>query len=127
MAAHTLAVSWIHGQPGRYGPSKVISASREQMIELTDIPLSAICTLNLERDNLNMRKFVKRHTWLTSALSKIPNNLISAAGLYPAFHSFFRVPWELDALLSIAPNRVVRMGPRGENFCYALNPRLTMD
>jgi len=95
----------------------MLAASREQMTGLVDIPLQTICTSHVERNNVNIRMFVKRFTRLTLAFSKKPENLIAAAGLYVAYHNFCRVPrnlrvspamaagvtdheWELDELLA---------------------------
>jgi len=106
-----------YDQPGRYGPPSMIAANREQMTGLHDIPLHTICTSHVERNNVNIRMFVKRFTRLTLAFSKKLENLAAAAALYVAYHNFCRVPrklritpamaagvtdhiWELDELLA---------------------------
>lgn len=47
-----------HEQPGRYGPPRMITSSREQMTGLIDIPLESICTSHVERNNVNIRMFI---------------------------------------------------------------------
>jgi IS1 family transposase len=106
-----------YDQPGRYGPPSMVAANREQMTGLHDIPLHTICTSHVERNNGNIRMFVKRFTRLTLAFSKKLDNLAAAAALYAAYHNYCRVPrklritpamaagiadhvWELDELLA---------------------------
>lgn len=104
-------------QPGRYGPPKMVAAEREQLTGLRDIDPASICTSHVERNNLNIRMFVKRFTRLTLAFSKKQENLIAACALYAAYHNYCRIPrklritpamaagvadhvWELDELLA---------------------------
>jgi IS1 family transposase len=105
-------------QPGRYGPPRMVTSSREQMTGLVDIDPNTICTSHVERNNVNIRMFIKRFTRLTLAFSKKLDNLAAAAALYVVYHNFCWVPrklrvtpamaagltdhiWELDELLAM--------------------------
>ena len=104
-------------QPGRYGPPSMIASSRKQLLGLEDIDPRTICTSHVERNNLNLRTFIKRFTRLTLGFSKKLENLAAAVALFIAYHNYCRVPrslrispamaagiadhvWELDELLA---------------------------
>lgn len=121
-AAHTVIIKdFAHDlkeQPGRYGPPRMVTSAREQVTGLKDVELSKFSTSHVERNNLNIRMFVKRFTRLTLAFSKKRENLIAAVALYVAHHNYCRVHrtlrvtpamaagvadhvWELSQLLEV--------------------------
>lgn len=104
-------------QPGRYGPPIMVASERRQILGLDDLPLQSICTSHVERNNLNIRTFMKRFTRLSLGFSKKLENLAAAVALHVAYHNLCRVHrtlrvtpamaaavtdhvWELDELLN---------------------------
>ena len=78
-------------QPGRYGPPVMVRSERRQILGLDDIDPSAFCTSHVERNNPNIRTFMKRFTRLSLGFSKKRENLAAAVGLHVAYHNFCRV------------------------------------
>lgn len=77
-------------QPGRYAPPEVVSTDRRRVQGIAD--LFSICTSHVERNNANIRLFIKRFSRLTLAFSKKVDNLFAAISLYVAHHNFTRRP-----------------------------------
>ncbi len=78
-------------QPGRYGPPVMVASERRQITGLTDIDLKSICTSHVERNNLNIRSFMRRFTRLALGFSKKLENLAAAVALHVAHYNFCRV------------------------------------
>ncbi len=104
-------------QPGRYGPPVMVATERRQLLGLTEVDPFSICTSHVERNNLNIRTFIKRFARLSLGFSKKLENLAAAIALYVAHHNYCRVHrtlrmtpamaagiadhvWELEELLA---------------------------
>ena len=74
--------------PGRYGPPRMISAGRREIIGTFNT--FSICTSHVERHNLSVRTFVRRFTRLSLGFSKKIENLAAAFALHVAYHNFCR-------------------------------------
>jgi hypothetical protein len=55
-------------QPSRYGPPMMVVSERRQITGLTNMDLKKISTSHVERNNLNIRHFIKRFTRLTASV-----------------------------------------------------------
>lgn len=89
-------------QPGRYGPPIMIASERRQVLGLVDIDPYSICTSHVERNNLNIRTFMKRFTRLTLGFSKKLKNLAAAVALHVAHYNFCRVHGSLKVTPAMA-------------------------
>ena len=78
-------------QPGRYGPPDMVRAERRQILGLDNLPRGTFCTSHVERNNLNIRTFMKRFTRLSLGFSKKLENLAAAVALHTAYHNYCRV------------------------------------
>ena len=75
-------------QPGRYGPPELVGETRRALSP--GLPLNAICTSHVERNNLTIRTFMRRFTRLALGFSKKFDNLIAATTLYVAHFNYCR-------------------------------------
>jgi hypothetical protein len=104
-------------QPGRYAPPEVVGTERRPITKGLD-PYS-ICTSHVERNNLNIRTFMRRFTRLALGFSKKLDHLAAAVALYLAHYNYCRLhgslrgtpamragiaghPWTLEELLANA-------------------------
>jgi transposase-like protein len=85
---------------GRYSPPEV-TAVLKTAISGTPIE-SKICTSHVERNNLNMRTFMRRLTRLCLGFSKKVENLKYAVSLFFAFYNFCRVHGTLKTTPAVA-------------------------
>jgi IS1 family transposase len=91
-------------QPGRYGPPLMVASERRQILGLDNINPFDICTSHVERNNLNIRTFMKRFTRLSLGFSKKLENLAAAVALHVAYHNFCRVHRTLRMTPAMAAN-----------------------
>lgn len=82
-------------QPGRWGLSRIVTASREQTAGLKGIPLNSNCTSHVERNSANIRMFIKGSKRLTLRYSRKLDNLAAAAALSVAHQNYWWIPREL--------------------------------
>jgi IS1 family transposase len=75
--------------PGRYSPPRVISSERNVIVGNPDE--AYISTSLVERQNLTMRKSMRRFTRLTNAFSKKVENLQAAVALHFAHYNLVRI------------------------------------
>ncbi len=75
--------------PGRYGPPKVTSVSKQ--IRWGKPNPDHVTTSYIERNNLTRRMSIRRMTRLTNAFSKKLENLRSAIALHFAYYNFCRI------------------------------------
>jgi IS1 family transposase len=73
-------------QLGRYGPPEMVRADRRPFWGIDD-PYS-ICTSHVERNNLNLRNFMRRFTRLSLGFSKKLENLEAAVALHMCYYNF---------------------------------------
>ena len=73
----------------RYSPPVVTSVKKVSRWGNPD--RKRICTSHIERQNLNIRLFIKRFTRLTLCFSRKWENLRAALGWFFAYHNFIRV------------------------------------
>ena len=86
----------------RYSPADVVKAVPTPVMGNPD--RDRICTSHVERQNLTMRRQMRRLTRLTNAFSKKWGNLKAALTLYFAWYNFCRVHRALRVTPAMASN-----------------------
>lgn len=71
-----------------YTPSEMVGTKRIGVRGITEGEKRSICTSHVERNNLTIRTFMKRFTWLALGFSKKIENLEAAVNLHVAYFNF---------------------------------------
>ena len=84
----------------RYSPAKIISTKKEAAWNLPD--MNRVCTSHVERQNLNLRTFMRRMTRLSNGFSKKWANHEAMLALYICHYNYVRVHGTLKATPAVA-------------------------
>jgi IS1 family transposase len=84
----------------KYSPARIISMKKEAV--WNDPDMRRVCTSHVERQNLNLRTFVRRMTRLSNGFSKKWENHEAMLALYICHYNYVRVHGTLKATPAMA-------------------------